>query len=73
MKIVKSRHYKLYHEGDFPWDEVVEVILTTKKQRIGKSLFRFVRRSKRREVYILARYDSEKDELKVINAKRRRR
>ena len=31
--IRKSKHYKDYHEKDFPWSRVIEIILTAKNKR----------------------------------------
>lgn len=31
--IRKTNHYKEYHERNFPWSKVIEIILTTKNPR----------------------------------------
>ena len=72
MRIKKTYHYIVEHEAEVPWDLVIEVIKTTKGRRVGANLLKFIRRSKRREVYVLCCEESTGD-LKVINAKIRRR
>ena len=73
MRIRKTRHYRIYHEDEVPWDRVLEVVFTTKRQKVGKGLVRFVRRTAREEIYILAGYDPVEQELRIINAKRKKR
>lgn len=72
MKIKKTYHYITEHETEVPWDVVIEVINTTKGKRVSANLIKFIRRTKRREVYILCCEEPTGD-LKVINAKIRRR
>ena len=31
--IRKTLHYKIYHEKNFPWSKVIEIILSTKNMR----------------------------------------
>lgn len=31
--IKKTKHYKEFHEKNFPWSKVIEIILTTKNRR----------------------------------------
>lgn len=72
MEIRKTHHYIVEHEDEVPWETVQDVIKTTSAVRVGKDLLKFVRRSKKREVYILCAEDRQGN-LKVINAKIRRK
>ena len=72
MKIKKTYHYIVEHERDVPWDVVLEVIRTTKGKRVGPNLIRYIRRSKKREIYVLCGLDREGN-LRVINAKIRKK
>lgn len=65
LKIIKTRHYKLFHERYVPWSLVVTTIYTAKKTRKGKDIFEF----KSNNIYILCK--KENNILKVINAKRK--
>ncbi|MFH1561965.1 MAG: hypothetical protein ABIF11_00905 [Nitrospirota bacterium] len=72
MTIKKTYHYIVEHENEVPWDVVVEVILTTKGIPIDPNLIKFIRKSRKKEIYILCSKDINGN-LKVINAKIRRR
>lgn len=65
LKIIKTKHYKLFHEKDIPWSLVVNTVYTTKKKKKSKNIFEF----KSRGVHVLCK--KEDNILKVINAKRK--
>ena len=72
MRIKKTYHYITEHEKDVPWEIVLEVVRTTKGKRVGPNLIRYIRRSKRREIYILCG-EGREGNLRVINAKIKKR
>jgi len=67
LKIVKTAHFKKFHERFVPWSLVVETIFTGKQKRKGKDLIEF----RGRKIYVFCKRDRERNMLKVINAKRR--
>jgi hypothetical protein len=54
------------HQEDVPWDEVVEIILTTKNPRKKEDVFEI----ETEQYYVL--FKIEEKTLYVINAKRKR-
>ncbi len=61
--IRKTKHYKEYHEKNFPWSKVIEIILTAKNKRKKGNKIEI----KTKDYYILCQL---KDSiLWVINAK----
>lgn len=62
--IKPTRHYLKEHASDFPWDEVVEIILFTKNPRKKGDKFEIEKDG----CYIL--FKIENHVLYVINAKR---
>ncbi len=57
MTIKKTYHYIVEHEYEVPWDIVVEVIRTTKGITVEPNMIKFIRKSKKREIYILCSKD----------------
>lgn len=66
LKIVKTTHYKRFHERLVPWSLVVETIFTGKQRRKGKDFIEF----KGRKIYVFCKRDEARNVLKVIDAKR---
>ncbi|MFQ6073181.1 MAG: hypothetical protein ACE5KT_10855 [Methanosarcinales archaeon] len=72
-KIEFTNHYKIFHESEVPKDLAIKVILTGKRTRIGKDLFKYISKSKKQVIYVLCRFDYKNQKLIVINAKKARR
>ncbi len=66
LKIVKTAHYKKFHERFVPWSLVVETIFTGKQKKKGKDFIEF----RGRKTQILCKKDKKRNLLKVINAKK---
>ena len=66
LKIVKTIHYKKFHERFVPWSLVVETIFTGKQKGKGKDFIEF----RGRKTQILCKKDKKRNSLKVINAKK---
>jgi hypothetical protein len=64
-KIQPTEHYLTEHEKDVPWDEVVEIIFSTKNPRKKENKFEI----ETNKYYVL--FKVENNILFVINAKRR--
>jgi len=62
----KTDHYRLYHESEVPWSEVLEALRNSKVKRKVKDKIRIIYGS----CYILCKLDC--DTVHVINAKRLR-
>lgn len=69
MGIRKTLHYIREHEAEVDWSTVLRVVQSTKGERIGDNLIRYLRRTKSGRIYVLGAIDSNGD-LRVINAKR---
>lgn len=61
--IRKTKHYKVYHEKNFPWSKVIEIILTAKNRRKKRDKIEI----KAKHYYILC--ELKDNILWVINAK----
>lgn len=61
--IRKTEHYRIYHEREFPWSKVIEIILTTKNQRKKGDKIEI----KTKDYYILCKLKN--NILWIINAK----
>ena len=61
--IKKSKHYKEFHEKNFPWSKIIEIILTAKNKRKKGNKIEI----KTAKNYIL--YQLKNNVLWVINAK----
>ncbi len=72
LKIKFTLHYELHHR-DVQKDLVAKVILTGKRRKIGKDLYQFLSRTKRKEIYVLCRFDEKDLTYYVINAKKKKR
>jgi len=59
-----TEHYLENHEKDVPWDEIVEIILSTKNPRKKENKFEI----KKEGYYIL--FEIKENILYVINAKK---
>lgn len=66
LKIVKTMHYRRFHERFVPWSLVVETIFTGKQKRKGKDFIEF----RGRNLYVFCKRDKKRNLLKVINAKK---
>lgn len=66
LKIVKTEHYRKFHEKFVPWSLVVGTIFKGKQKRKGNDLIEF----KGRKIYVLCKQDGKRRMLKVINAKK---
>jgi hypothetical protein len=66
LRIVKTAHYKKFHERFVPWSSVVETIFTGKQRKKGKDFIEF----RGRKLYVLCKRDKKRHLLKVINAKK---
>lgn len=66
-KIVKTLHYKKFHERFIPWSLVVQTIFTGKQKKKGRDFIEF----KGKNVYVFCKRDKNRNVLKVINAKRK--
>lgn len=66
LKIVKTAHYRGFHERFVPWSLVVETIFTGRQKKKGKDFIEF----KGRRVYVFCKKDRTRNLLKVINAKK---
>ena len=64
-RIVKTAHYKKFHEKQVPWSLVVETIFTGKQKIKGKEFIEF----RGRKTQVLCKRSQERL-LKVINAKK---
>ncbi len=65
-KIEKALHYIIYHEKDFPWSRVIEIIFATKNMRKKGNKIEIETENH----YILC--SLEGDTLWVINAKHKK-
>lgn len=63
-KIVKSWHYKTFHEKEVQWSLVLQIISTAKRRIKAKNIVEF----KTKKHYVLGKI--EKGKLKIINAKK---
>lgn len=72
LKIKFTLHYELQHR-EVQKDLIIKVILTGKRRKIGKDLYQFNSRTKRKEIYILCRFDERELTYYVINAKKKKR
>lgn len=66
LKIVKTTHYRKFHERFVPWSLVVETIFTGKQKKKGKNFIEF----KGRKTKVFCMKDKSRNLLKVINAKK---
>jgi len=67
LRIVKTTHYRKFHEKFIPWSLVVETIFTGKQKRKGRDFIEF----KGKRTYVFCRMDKTNNVLKVINAKKK--
>lgn len=61
-EILKTSHYKDFHESSFPWSKVIEIILTNKNPRRKGDRIQFETTQ-----YVLGYVQDKK--LRIINAK----
>ncbi len=64
-KIVKTRHYRIFHKRKVPWKLVLQIVATARRKCKGTNLVEF----KTENYYVFGKI--ENNELKIINAKRK--
>lgn len=69
-KIEKTGHYRRDHEKEFPFDEVVRFVKTVKGKKIGENGIIFLKRTKKKTIYVFCSIDERKNVLKVVNAEK---
>jgi hypothetical protein len=53
LKIIRTMHYKKYHERSIPWSLVIETIFTGKQRKKGNGFIEF----KGRNVYVFCKHE----------------